>query len=78
MMTGSQMRREREEFKELLTKHSALEAKRQIAYHAYTSKDKQMSATGDSITGKGANCIEVQMTAFDWKPDRLLLLRFGL
>ena len=40
MMTGSQMRKEREEFNEVITQYKDQEKKRQAGYQVYTSKDK--------------------------------------
>lgn len=65
MMTGSQMRKEREQFNEILKKHKELQQKRKQAYQVYTSKDKQGSS-------------KIKMEAFDWQPERLLIQRFGL
>ena len=68
MMTGSQMRRERDEFNQILTDFKDIQKKKQLSYQVYTSKDKK---------GNGPS-LAVKMEAFDWQPDKLLILRFGL
>ena len=68
MMTGSMMRREREEFNELLKKHKEIELKRRQSYLVYTSKDK--------VGENGSRTIK--MEAFDWQPERLLIYRYNL
>ena len=55
MMTGSMMRRERDEFNVLLAKHKELEKKRRQSYQVYTSRDKD---------GEGTR--KIQMEAIDW------------
>ena len=67
MMTGSMMRRERDEFNVLLAKHKELEKKRRQSYQVYTSRDKD---------GEGTR--KIQMEAIDWQPERLLIYRFNL
>ena len=37
----------------------------------YTSKDKQKENNGNST-------LDIKMEAFDWLPDRLLILRYNL
>ena len=54
-MTGSMMRRERDEFNVLLAKHKELEKKRRQSYQVYTSRDKD---------GEGTR--KIQMEAIDW------------
>lgn len=60
MMTGSMMRKERDEFNAIIVKHRELQVKRKSQYLAYTSKDKVQNANDNSKTKN------VKMDAFDW------------
>ena len=71
MMTGSMMRKERDEFNKVMSQFKDLQKKRQTSYQVYTSKDKQNDGTA-------ASGLSIKMEAFDWQPDRLLILRFNL
>lgn len=61
MMTGSMMRKERDEFNAIVAKHRELQAKRKSQYLAYTSKDKAENAATNNSKTKN-----VKMDAFDW------------
>jgi hypothetical protein len=56
MMTGSQMRRERDEFNQILADFKDIQKKKQMSYQVYTSKDKKGSGPSLNVT----------MEAFDW------------
>lgn len=73
MMTGSQMRREREEFNKILDDFKEIQKRRLASYQVYTSKDKKQEEAK-----KKGSCLEIKMEASDWQPDRLLILRFNL
>ena len=72
MMTGSQLRKEKEEFSEVVKAYNALIAKQESNsnYETYTSESKP-----ENLQKKQGY---VEMTATDWFPDRLLFIRFGL
>ena len=69
MMTGSQMKKEKDEFTQIINAYKeTLTAKEKPSkYETYTSASKQPQ-----------NPNSAKLEAFDWKPDRLLLIRFGL
>ena len=58
MMTGSQMRKERDEFNQLLKRHKEKEKTSKKSYQVYTSKDK--------VTELGIRSAVIKMEAFDW------------
>ena len=71
MMTGSQLRKEKEEFIEVINAYNAVLEKQADSSkgEVYTSASKP-----ENLQKKGY----VEMTSSDWFPDRLLLIRFGL
>ena len=71
MMTGSQLRKEKEEFIEVIKAYNAVLEKQADSskQEVYTSQSKP-----ENLQKKGY----VEMTSSDWFPDRLLLIRFGL
>jgi hypothetical protein len=74
MMTGTQLRLEREEFDSIVKLYSQRQErhKNHSNYRVYTSEDKLNQ-------GEGKRDLErVKMEVKDWHPERLLLLRFGL
>jgi hypothetical protein len=75
MMTGSQLRKEKEEFKKLIEMYRDWQQKNTQSKdqsNTVFSRDNKLPSVNNSADR------QPKIKAFDWVPERLLLLRFGL